>query len=155
MAQYTLLITAKCSTWNKKCRIYYIYLSIFWQHFFRRGIISSPETAHPLSLRDIPLTGGPHRGGHSRHKISPTMHENFAVTPPDEAVTCLRRDWHFSASGLAAYFTHSSANCLLPPLISAGHATGVLLLRTFNYCTMTNYAIRPCGYMLFSPQDIL
>ena len=23
---------------------------------------SSPETAHPLSLRDIPLTGGPHRG---------------------------------------------------------------------------------------------
>ena len=31
----------------------------FLQDLFHRGVICSPQTAHPLSLRDIPLTGGP------------------------------------------------------------------------------------------------
>ena len=31
----------------------------FYKTFFHRGVTCSPQTADPLSLRDIPLTGGP------------------------------------------------------------------------------------------------
>ena len=60
----------------------YYHISIC-SNFFIGGVTSSPETADPLSLCDIPLAGVP-----SMTNFFTAMREKFTVTPLDEAATC-------------------------------------------------------------------